>query len=90
MEQNAALFQKNRKPHSLIKVIVGRSNIYNFKIYLKERKKNIKFPLEQKKTQKKTRKTKKAWPSKHHAQLPVWKGWLVILDTDTQLNFKKI
>ena len=70
MEQNAALFQKNRKPHSLIKVIVGRSNIYNFKIYLKERKKNIKFPLEQKKKKKKktqkkkkkkkTRKTKKA------------------------------
>ena len=58
MEQNAALFQKNRKPHSLIKVIVGRSNIYNFKIYLKERKKNIKFPLEQKKKKKKNEKQK--------------------------------
>ena len=90
MEQNAALFQKNRKPHSLIKVVVGRSNIYNFKIYMKERKKNIKFPLQQKKTTKKHEKQKKARPSKHHAQLPIWKGWLGILDTDTQSNFKKI
>ena len=45
-------------------------------MYEKGNLKNIQFPLKQKKIQ----------PSRHLAQLPIWRGGLGILDIDTQLN----
>ena len=50
-------------------------------MYLKENwKKKIQFPLRQQNVR----------PSKHLAQLPIWKGERGILDIHTQLNYLKI
>ena len=73
--------KNNRKPNPLTKTMLHRSNIYYSKIYMKENwKKNIQFPLEHSKLR----------PPKYLTQLSIWKGGLVILDIDSQLNSLKI
>ena len=57
--------------------MVQRPNLYYSKIYRKGNwTKNMKFPLEKEKMR----------PSRHLAQLSIWRGGLGILDTDTNLK----
>ena len=80
LKESATLFereQNNRKLNPFIKTMVYRSNIQYSKINQERKwKKHTKFPLQ----------LQKIRLPRHLVQLFTWKGWIGILDIDTQLN----